>query len=123
MLTLPKSIRIFLCTTRVDMRKSFDGLSILAREVLQQNPQSGHLFVFVGKRADRMKILWWDGDGWALYCKRLEQGVFKIPKMDTDHVRCEIGAAQLSMIFEGIEARSIRQLKRWNPNSANKTSS
>ncbi len=119
MLTLPKSIRIFLCTTRVDMRKSFDGLSILAREVLQQEPQSGHLFVFVGKRADRMKILWWDSDGWALYCKRLERGVFKIPKVENGHVRCEIGAAQLSMILEGIEARRIKQLKRWSSTAAN----
>ena len=81
MLRLPASVRIFLCLLSVDMRRSFDGLASLAEQVVREDPLSGHLFVFHGKRGDRVKILYWDRDGYALWYKRLEVGVFRFPAL------------------------------------------
>jgi transposase len=86
------------------MRKGFDGLAMLAQEVMNQNPHSGHLFVFRGKRADRIKVLWWDGTGLCLYAKRLEHGRFIWPMTKEGAVK--LTAAQLSMLCEGIDWRS-----------------
>ena len=79
MLSLPELVRIYCCTQPTDMRKGFDSLAALVRDWLGHDPLSGHLFVFRSRRGDRVKLLWWDRDGWTLYYKRLEQGVFRFP--------------------------------------------
>jgi transposase len=76
---LPAELRIFVCTEAVDLRRSFDGLALLARQVLAQDPMSGALFVFVNKRKDRLKALWWDRSGYCLLYKRLHRAVFVLP--------------------------------------------
>ena len=106
MLSLPPSVRVFVCTTPTDMRKSFDGLCALAQSVLKQDPFSGHLFVFLGRRRDKMKILYWDRSGFCLVYKRLEEGTFWMPE------RAEIGARELLMVLEGLDAAEVRE-RRW----------
>ncbi len=108
MLSLSPAVKIFLCAKPVDMRRSFDGLAALARHQLEQDPLSGHLFVFVGKRADRIKILWWDRDGWALWCKRLERGTFRAPRVAEGASCLPLGAAELASCWRG----SIRRRRR-----------
>lgn len=90
MLSLPLPVRIFLCTHHVDLRKSFDGLAQLVREFLDVDPMSGHLFVFRNKRADRLKLLYWDRDGYMIVYKRLEKGSFRFPVPSGDDEGVEI---------------------------------
>jgi len=111
MLRLPASVRVFVCLIPVDMRRSFDGLAAAAEQVVHGDPLSGHLFVFRGRRGDRVKILWWDRDGYALWYKRLESGVFRFP-LDAAEAK-EITAADLGLILEGIDLRSVRRHKRF----------
>lgn len=111
MLNLPPTVRIFMCAAPTDMRRSFDGLARMVREHLGGDPMSGHLFVFVNRRGDRLKILYWDRDGFALYYKRLEQGTFQIPP--TDAVDPAISRTQLAMMLDGIELKSVRQRRRY----------
>jgi transposase len=110
-LRLPASVRIFVCLVAVDMRRSFDGLAAVAEQVVREDPLSGHLFVFHGKRGDRVKVLYWDRDGYALWYKRLEAGVFRFP-LDAREAR-EITAADLALILEGIDVRSVKRQKRF----------
>ncbi len=114
MLTLPRSVRIFLCTGRVDLRKSIDGLGALARE-RSHDLFSGHLFVFVSRRGDRVKILTWDHGGFVLYYKRLERGRFKLPDIAPGAVEVELEATQLSMLLDGLDVRRVEQPRRWTP--------
>jgi len=93
------------------MRRSFDGLARMAVEVVAEDPLSGHLFVFGNKRGDRVKILYWNRDGYALWYKRLEAGVFRFPHGAGERV--ELSAAELAMLLEGIELRGARRLKRY----------
>ena len=93
-------MRIYLAMGPTDMRKGFDGLSMLAQEVLKQEPFSGHLFVFRGKRGDLVKVLYWDGQGFCLFAKRLEKGRFVWPITKEGSVT--LTPAQLSMLLEGI---------------------
>jgi len=106
-------VRVFLCTSPTDMRKGFDTLAVLVREGLGYDPMSGHLFMFVGRRRDRLKILYWDRDGWALWYKRLEQGTFRMPVAKPDAASLELKASELAMLLEGIDLRSIRRRKRF----------
>src|SRR5580698_7670336 len=76
MLSFPAAVKVYLCTVACDMRRSFDGLSMMAEHVIRCNPFSGHLLVFCNRRTDRLKILYWDRDGWAIWYKRLEAGTF-----------------------------------------------
>ena len=112
MLRLPASVRIFLCLAAVDMRRSFDGLAAMAEQVVRQDPLSGHLFVFRGRRGDRVKVLYWDRDGYALWYKRLEAGLFRFP-VDGSEAK-EISAADLGLILEGIDVRSVKRQKRFS---------
>ena len=111
MLRWPASVRIFVCMAPVDMRRSFDGLAALAEHVLRQDPLSGHVFVFRGKRGDRVKILYWDRDGYALWYKRLEAGTFRFPASQASCV--EWTPAELALVLEGIEVRGVKRLKRY----------
>ena len=111
MLSLPPSVRIYLCLHPTDMRRSFDGLAAMTTEIIGENPLSGHLFVFRNRRGDRIKILYWDRSGYCLWYKRLEEGTFHFPQAESP--KREIEGAQLSMILEGIRVTETRQQKRF----------
>ncbi len=111
MLSLPSSVRVFLCLVPADMRRSFDGLARMAAEVVQQDPLSGHLFVFRNRRGDRVKILCWDRDGYALWYKRLEAGVFRFPEAQGG--RIEVSSSELALVLDGIDLASVKRHKRY----------
>jgi len=100
----PAGAKIWIACGPTDMRKGFDGLAMLVQDVMKRNPHSGHVFCFRGKRADRIKLLWWDGTGLCLYAKRLEKGRFVWPAARDGVVL--LSPAQLSMLTEGIDWRS-----------------
>lgn len=106
MIGLPAGTRVWLAAGVTDMRKGFDGLAALVETTLSHDPFSGALFIFRGRRGDRVKILWWDGDGLCLYAKRLERGHFVWPRAESGTI--SLSAAQLSMLLEGIDWRSPR---------------
>ena len=113
MLSLPLPVRILLCTQNADMRKSFDGLAQMVREFLGADPLSGHLFVFRSKRGDRLKLLYWDETGYAIWYKRLEEGSFRFPPPAEHGHGIEIRAADLAMLLDGVELESIKRRKRY----------
>jgi transposase len=116
---LPAAVRIFLCTQPTDMRKSFDGLVGSVREYLGQDPLSGHLFLFLNRRRDRVKILFWEPDGLVIWYKRLESGTFQ--QLDRNvhaHRVCgsaglELSATELALLLTGIDLASARRRKRY----------
>jgi transposase len=111
MISLPAAVRVYLCTLPCDMRRGFDGLKMLAQTVVGVDPLGGHLFTFCSRRADRLKILYWERDGWALWSKRLESGTYAYPFEDTG--RKEISAGELSALLEGIDLRTAKRRKRY----------
>jgi transposase len=113
MVSLPLPVRIFLCTRHADLRKSFDGLAQMVREFLGADPLSGHLFVFRNKRGDRLKLLYWDTDGLAIWYKRLEQGTFRFPTVVADGDGVEIRAVDLTMILDGVDLDSVKRQRRY----------
>ena len=99
-----RNVAIYVATTPIDMRKSFDGLAAAARESLRKDPESGALFVFANKRGHRVKILWWDRTGYCLLQKRLEWGAFRLPRaLDANATSVAIDVAELSKILEGVK--------------------
>jgi len=106
-------VRVFLCTSPTDMRKGFDTLAALVRDGLGYDPLSGHLFLFIGRRRDRLKILYWDRDGFALWYKRLEQGTFRMPASGPEASSIQLKASELAMLLEGIDLRSIKRRRRF----------
>jgi transposase len=106
---------IYVATNPVDMRKSFDGLAAIVKNGFQKNPLDGTFFVFINRVADRLKILYWDRDGYALWYKRLEAGRFRIPMTfsQSGEPVALLSAAQLAMILEGIEPPAIKRQKRF----------
>jgi transposase len=114
MIALPPGARIWLAAGVTDMRKGFGGLAALVQETLAENPFSGQMFVFRGKRGDLVKLLWWSGDGMNLYAKRLERGRFVWPQASSGTVH--LTSAQLSMLLEGIDWR--RPTRTWQPERA-----
>jgi transposase len=113
MISLPHSVRVFLHAPATDLRKGFDALSGLVTTAFSQEMTSGHLFLFVNRRRDRLKILYWDRDGLAIWYKRLESGSFQIPVGARDAVSIEMSPTQLSLILSGIDLSSARQRKRY----------
>ncbi len=111
MIPVPTSTKIWLAGGVTDMRKGFVGLSALAEAVLHQDPYSGHLFVFRGRRGDLIKVIWWDGQGACLFSKRLERGRFVWPSMADG--KLTISTARLAMLLEGIDWRL--PLRTWRP--------
>ena len=103
MIALPANSRVWLAAGATDMRKGFDGLAALVQTHLTEDPFSGHLFVFRGRAGDRVKILWWSGDGFCLFAKRLERGRFVWPHAASGTVH--LSGAQLAMLLEGIDWR------------------
>ena len=116
MLSLPPSVRLFVATQPVDGRKGPDSLMALVRDVLRQDPFSGHLFIFFSKRCDRVRVVYWDRDGIAMWTKRVEKGRFH-PTFSSDGRLSSvlIEAADLALIVEGIELAGARRRRRWQP--------
>lgn len=119
MIGLASGLKVFVCTQPADMRRSFDGLGGMAVSIIEQDPLSGHLFVFRNRNRDRLKILYWDRDGLAIWYKRLEKGTFQFPTdlidKDKRSPRAEISTEQLSLLLGGIDLRSVERRKRYRP--------
>jgi transposase len=107
MIAPPAGTRIWVAAGVTDMRRGFDGLSALVQTQLTADPFSGHVFVFRGRKGDRIKVLWWDGDGLCLFAKRLEDGHFVWPQALSGSI--ELTPAQLSMLLEGIDWRRVKR--------------
>ena len=113
MLSLPSQTKIYLAADATDMRRGFNGLQGQVSGVLQQAPLSGHLFLFVNRRRDKLKILYWDTDGLAIWYKRLESGRFQVPQFQPDQTHLEIKSDELTMLLRGIDLNSKRH-KRYS---------
>jgi transposase len=113
MLNMPGALKIFLCLGATDMRKSFDSLAAIVEEQLRLDPLSGHLFVFRSRRGDRVKLLYWEESGYALWYKRLEVGTFRFPAAAADQNSLSISAADLAMLLDGVDLASVRRQKRY----------
>lgn len=113
MLSLALPGRVFVCATPTDMRKSFDGLAAVVRDHLDRDPLAGDLFVFRNRRGDRLKLLYWDEDGLAVWMKRLEEGTFEFPSPEAGGTTVEVKATELALILGGIELRSVERRTRY----------
>jgi transposase len=113
MISIASSTRIFVATSPTDMRKGFDGLQGLVSSVLGQDPLSGHLFLFVNRRRDKLKVLYWDGDGLAIWYRRLEQGTFQMPTITGDKTAAEINREDLIMLIRGLDYENVHRRKRF----------
>ncbi len=111
MIMLPSAVRVYLYTATCDMRQGFDRLKALAEAGVGVDPRGGHLFVYCSRRRDRMRILYWDRDGWALWSKRLEAGTYAFP-FDAAGGR-EISSGELGALLSGLDLGSVKQRKRY----------
>lgn len=114
MLGLSSNLRYYLCCSTVDMRKGFDGLSGVVRNYLKKDPVSGDIFIFLNKTRTHIKLLYWDGDGFALFYKRLEQGRYSLPTHS--EVSKQIKREELLMLLEGLSFENMKQKKRYRQN-------
>ena len=112
-----QAARIWLSAEATDMRCGFDRLAERVRVVIGQDPLGGHLFVFRSRRGDRLKILLWDRDGFVLWYKRLETGVFKFPRMNTGSRSVELLGSELAMILDGIDVSKLKRVRRYERGS------
>jgi len=117
MLTVPHIARIYWCVPPTDMRNGENGLSGLVQTYMGKNPLSGDLFVFRNRRGNRLKLLYWDRDGYAVWSKHLQRGTFRQP-VTMDGSYAEIDSATLMMILEGIDLRTVKRFKRFSLKSA-----
>jgi transposase len=115
MLALPPSVRVYLASVPVDMRRGHDGLLALVKAVWDLDPYSGHIFLFLGRRLDRAKLLYWDRGGFVLVYKRLERGRFKMPKLGANATSAELDGGQLAMLLDGIDLERVPKPRRWTP--------
>lgn len=114
MLTVPQQVKIFVALQPTDMRRGFPGLSGEVQSTLKQDPLSGHLFLFRNRRRDRIKILFWDGDGYAIYYKQLARGSFEFPASPDPHsAALQIRASELSMLLDGMELKGRKRRPRY----------
>jgi transposase len=113
-ITLPSSVRIHLAAGAVDLRKSIDGLGAIVTE-RDHDLYSGHLYVFVSRQGDRLKILTWSAGGFLLLYKRLERGRFRLPEIHEGQTEIEIDATQLAMLLDGIDIKRVKAPRRWTP--------
>jgi transposase len=115
MLSWPPTVKIYLGAEPTDMRKGFDSLAYLVESSMALDPLSGHLFVFRSRRGDRVKVLYWDADGYVLWYKRLERGSFRFPAAAAQAIgHVEIKAADLMMILDGVDLGSVRRQRRYS---------
>lgn len=118
MLSFPPAVRIWLCTKWADMRRGFDGLAEMVRQHLGEDPLSGHLFVFRNRRGDRVKILYWDEDGYVIVYKRLEEGTFRFPAATPGEggegrAGVTLRAAELAMLLDGVDWQNAKRSHRY----------
>lgn len=117
MLNVSAKVRVFVCAQPADMRRSFDGLCGMVESIIEQDPLTGHLFVFRNRNRDRLKILYWDRDGFAIWYKHLQSGTWQLPvDLNSEVARSggvEITSRELSLLLEGVELRSVRRRKRF----------
>ena len=106
------NLRVWLCTAATDMRKSYNGLSAMVKRELGANPLSGGMFVFVNRKRTQMKILYFDGDGYAVWCKRLEQGTFVIPNATS--IKKPLSFGELQCLLYGIDWQNAKRFKRFS---------
>lgn len=111
----PASVQVWLATDPVDMRRGHDGLLALVRALGLADPYSGHLFVFLGRRADRCKVLYWHRGGFVVSYKRLERGRFRLPSFSPDARSVVLDATELTMLLDGIDVRRVRRPELWKP--------
>lgn len=121
MLTLPPSVRIYFSVQPVDVRRGHDGLSNIVRTEWGMDLFAGHLFVFLGRRSDRCKILFWDRGGLVIYYKRLERSRFRAPRVSSDGKAVEMDATELAMLLDGIDVGRVRRAVHWQPPVAKTT--
>jgi transposase len=114
-LTLPPSVRIYLAVGQVDMRRGHDGLAAIVLGQWKLDLYGGHLFVFLGRRSDRCKILFWDRGGSVVYYKRLERGRFRLPRVPADATSVTIDATELAMLLDGIDVIAVKRPRKWEP--------
>jgi transposase len=114
MLNFPPAVRIWLGNQSVDMRRGFDGLAEQVRQHLQADPLSGHVFVFRNKRGDRLKLLYWDEDGFVIVYKRLEQGSFHWPVVAEGQRSVTLRAAELAMLLDGLDWPNAKRTRRYH---------
>ncbi len=115
MLTLPPSVKIYLAVKPVDLRRGHDGLSKIVQGQWGLDVFAGHLFVFLGRRLDRCKILFWDRGGLVLYYKRLERGRFRMPRVTADGRSVQMDATELAMLLDGIDVARVQRPTPWTP--------
>ena len=118
MWTLPRSVRIFMAVEPVDLRRGHDGLAAIVRAQWGLDVFAGHLFVFLGRRRDRCKILFAERGGLVLYYKRLEAGRFRAPRVATDGRTVEMDGTELAMLLDGIDVTRVRRPRLWQPADA-----
>ena len=114
MIGIPCGLRIFIISTPTDMRKGYDSLAAIVRN-LGYNPMSGHLFVFFSKRKNRYKFLYWQRDGFVIQMKRLARGTFRLPPAQEGQRQVQVDAAQLALLLEGIDFTRLKRTRRWKP--------
>jgi transposase len=118
MIHLPASVRVYLCLAPCDMRRGFDGLHALVTGAMQLDAFGGHLFVFSNRRRDRVKILYWDRDGFAVWAKRLEEGTYAMPFGKAEEARREITVQELGALLSGIDLSRAKRRKRYQRKNA-----
>jgi transposase len=116
MLLLPRAVRVYVATAPCNLRKSFDGLSNEVRAVLAQNPLSGHVFAFLNRRKNQVKLLVWTRGGFTIVAKRLERGTFTFPQqVNAGATSVQLDAHELAMLLEGIDVTRAKTSQRWEP--------
>jgi transposase len=111
--SLHQSMRLYLYAKSVDMRRSFDGLHAMVQSEFNRDILGGDVFLFLNKRRDRIKILWWDGDGMAIFMKRLEAGTYQLPEVTAEQVSLAMDRTQVELLLSGIELSSVKRRKRY----------
>lgn len=114
MFTLSSIVRAYVCTQPLDMRKSFDGLSAAVSTILCEDPLSGHMFVFINRRHDIVKVLFWDRSGYCVFAKRLESGTFRLPLTQDAATGTALSLPELTLLLEGIDLNGARRRKRFS---------
>jgi transposase len=114
MLSFPPAVRIWLALTPADLRKGFDALAELVRQHLRDDPLSGHVFIFRNRRSDRIKLLYWDSDGYVIVYKRLEAGTFRFPTAAEAQAAVTLRAAELAMLLDGVDWQNANRSKRYH---------
>jgi transposase len=120
MFNISKAYRYFMYGRRADMRKGFNGLCGLVRNEFLQNPLSGDVFIFINRPRNRIKLLHWQGDGFAIYYKRLEKGTYEMPEINSTSASIELDAQQLLLILEGISLLSVKKRRRYTQHFVDK---